>query len=380
LALLSFGFWAGCVGTSANAGRAISVLFVPTGEHTAGSAAERTVREHLDERDDLELRSLSRLAALASQDEEVDDTAREEEAQRRLEQADDAFSRFDYQAATTQLGQALEILRPLATLASGRRRLAAIHLQLAMVLLVHGERDAALAEIATCTYLDPRCAPDPANHPPELVALFQDLSAEVPRGSLAVATDPPGARASLDGTDGGATPARFEELRPGHHYLTLTRDGFREEVHVVSIAAGSTTERSFSLTLGAPEERAAATMRELEARGVDAEPRWRAEAASLAAADVLVVLSLDASSLALGAFDARGERIGEVLTLPPDRAGDAASHLDTLMPPPSVPWFGQWYFWTPIALALAAGFGVAVWAVARTPPVRLSGGMVHDGW
>lgn len=374
LAILAFG--PGCAETSANTGRTMSVLFVPVGDGTP--RAERAVRERLGERGDVELRNLSRLAALAAADTAGSESDRDEEAQARLERADEAFSRFDYQAATTLLGEALELLRPSCRSASGRRRLADVHLQLAMVLQVHGESSAAQEELRTCMHLDERCAPDPAEHPPELVALHRELL-EAPAGepaSLRVITEPPGAEVSLDGGEPSATPFTFEAVRPGRHYVALDRDGFRPEVHVLNLAAGETVERTFALTAGTPEQRAAAAMRELNALGVEAEPRWRAQAASLAAADVLIVLAQREGGLALGAFDARGAAIGDALEQASDDPGAATSWLDRVMPAPSVPWFGQWWFWTPVALGVALGFGALTWAIARTPPVRLVGGMV----
>ncbi len=355
------------------------MLLVPTRE-AATSQAERILRRRITDRRDLELRGLSQLAALAARDEEADSDRAIAEAERRLEQADEAFSRFDYQGATTQLGEALELLRPSAATASGRRRLASVHLTLAMVLLVYGEREAALEELRTCTHLDERCAPDPARHPPELIALHAELRASTGEatGALRITTDPPGARARLDGGRARPTPASWSELRIGRHYLILERDGYLPEVHVVSVSASEPTERSFALTLGPPEMRASAALRALEGRGVAAEARWRAQAATLAAADVLLVLSLAEGSLALGAFDARGAPLADPLRATGDDAAGALDWLERTLPRPSVPWYGQWWFWTPVALGLSVVFGAVVFYLVRTPPVRLVGGMVHD--
>ncbi|MCZ7681845.1 MAG: PEGA domain-containing protein [Sandaracinaceae bacterium] len=295
------------------------MLLVPTGR-AATSDSERLLRRRIADRRDLEARGLSQLAALAAQDDEDGSDRRIADAERRLEQADEAFSRFDYQGATTQLGEALELLRPTAVSESGRRRLAAVHLTLAMVLLVHGEREAALEEVRTCLHLDARCAPDSARHPPELAALHEEVRAGAgsASGELRVTTDPPRARARLDGQRARPTPASWSELSPGRHYLTLERDGYLPEVHVINVAPSAATERRFALTLGPPEQRASAALRALERSGVDAEPRWRAQAATLAAADVLLVLSLAEGALALGAFDARGQPS-------PDRCGPGAT-------------------------------------------------------
>lgn len=368
-----------CGSTDPTGGRAVSILLVPTGR-AATSDAERLLRRRITDRRDLEPRGLSQLAALAAQEDEESSDRAIAEAERRLEQADDAFSRFDYQGATTQLGEALELLRPTAVSESGRRRLAAVHLTLAMVLLVHGEREAALEEVRTCLHLDPRCAPDSARHPPELAALHEEVRAGAgsASGELRVTTDPPRARARLDGQRARPTPAAWSELSPGRHYLTLERDGYLPEVHVISVAPSAATERRFALTLGPPEQRASAALRALERSGVDAEPRWRAQAATLAAADVLLVLSLAEGALALGAFDARGQPLADPLRAGRDDPGAALQWLEQTLPRPSVPWFGQWWFWTPVALGLSVAFGAVVFFLVRTPPVRLVGGSVHD--
>jgi hypothetical protein len=373
---------AACAPTGAYAGHRIPVLFVPVGEGGT-SASERALRRRIDERGDLEMVSVSRLATLAAggpsgTEAESDAEGRIEQAERRIEQAEDAFSRFDYQGATTQLGEALALLRPLATTESGRRRLASVHLTLAMVLLVHGEREAAVEEVRTCVHLDARCAPDAARHPPELVQLTEEVRADAgpANGVLRVITDPPDARARIDGGGPQPTPAEWSELRPGRHYLTLERDGFVPEVHVVTVSEGERMERAFRLTLGATEERASAAVRQLEGRGVEAEPLWRAQAATLAAADLMVVLSVRSGGLSLAAFDARGAPIGDALTRPGDEPGAAVGWLEQTLPGPTVPWFGQWWFWTPVALGLSVAFGALVWAIVRTPPVQLIGGEV----
>ncbi|HEY8428440.1 MAG TPA: hypothetical protein VIL20_08710, partial [Sandaracinaceae bacterium] len=85
-------------------------------------------------------------------------------------------------------------------------------------------------------------------------------------------------------------------------------------------------------------------------------------------------------ALALGAFDARGEPLVDPLRRRSDDPAAALGWLEGVLPRPSVPWFGQWWFWTPVALGLSIAFGAAVFYLVRTPPVRLIGGTVHDAW
>ncbi len=365
-----------CSPTAARLGRATTVLLVTSGEDADGSVAQRTLASQIEERDDLAQSNLARLASLAAEDRESSTEAAELDAQRRIEQANDAFSRFEYGPATTQLGEALELLRPLASRASGRSRLAQVHLTLAMVLLVHGERDAALEELRTCLHLDPQCAPDPARHPPELVELHDQVRT---RGSthatLVVATTPPGALATLDGQREGETPITWQDVGVGHHYVTLRRDGFLPEVQVVSVAAGEPTERSFALSPGPPAMRASAALRALHRDGLDAEPRWREQAAHLSEADVLLVLQRSPERLALAAFDSHGGPLGDALERPAQEA-DVRAFLDDVLPPPTVPWFGQWWFWTPLAAGISIALASATFFAVNTPDVRILGGRV----
>ncbi|MBX3272982.1 MAG: PEGA domain-containing protein [Sandaracinaceae bacterium] len=358
-------------------GRTTAVLLVASGEGASESSGLRAVRARIEERDDLEPASLSRLAALATETRESATEDVEAEVRARLAGAEDAFSRFDYTGATTQLDEALVLLRPLARTADGRARLARTHLTLAMVLMVHGEREAAVEELRTCRHLDADCAPDPARHPPELAELFREVAAsDGGEGALSVATEPPDATATLDGRREAPTPARWDAVSPGRHYVTLARDGFVPDVQVVNVGGGTPTERQFALTLGPPPARAAAALRALEADGVLAEARWRAEAAALTEADVLVVLSRSEERLALAAFDGRGAPIGETLRLALDDAGAFRRHLDTVLPPTTVPFYGQWWFWTPVALGVAVILVAITFAIFNVPDVRVQGGDV----
>ena len=366
-----------CGSTGTEVGRHSTVLLVTSGDEAEGSEASRALRRRLDERGDLDLQGVARLAALAAEDEASDDEAAELEAQRRLARAEDAFSRFDYAGATTEIGEALELLRPLASRATGRQRLAGIHLQLAEVLQVHGERDAALEEIRTCVHLDPDCAPDPARHPPELVALFSEAREDGAGGSsLHVDTRPSGARVWLDGQREARAPTTWDDVAPGRHYVILAQDGFLSEVQVVSVAAGGPTERRFALTSGPPSTRAAAALRALEARGPEAPRRWRAEAASLTEADFLLVLRLDERRLHLAAFDARGRPLLEPLEGEVDDGDAARAYLERALPEATVPFYGQWWFWTPVSVGLAVVLAAVGIFVTVEPSVQLVGGTV----
>lgn len=368
---------AGCGSTSASVGRATSVLLVLTGERGEQSEAGRAVRSRVAERDDLELASMTRLAALAAEEEDESTEAAELEAERRLTQAEEAFSNFDYTGATTALQEALDLLRPLARRATGRRRLGQLHLELAMILQVHGQEAAALEEIRTCQHIDPDCAPDPVRHPPELLELHRSVvEGERPTADLRVTTDPEGARVTLDGRREASAPTEWDEVPIGRHYVTIEKDGYLPEVRLVNVVAGEASERSFALTEGPPAMRASAALRALQSEGPDADPLWRREAATLTEADTLLVLDLD-ETLRIAAFDGRGAALGDPLTSGRDDAGEAQSFLDEVIPAPSVPWYGQWWFWTPVAFTAAILLAGLTFFAVNVPDVQLVGGGVE---
>ena len=372
---------AGC-GQTAQVGRTTTVLLVSAGAETPDARTtadtERAIRDRIGERNDLEPANLARIAALASN---VDDSSESDDAatiegQRRLALAEDAFSRFDYAGATTQISEALEVMRPLALRASGRQQIAAVHLQLAHVLLVHGERGAAIEELRTCLHLDPECAPDPARHPPELVALRETAAAANQRdmAALSIETVPPGADVILDGRERATSPHRWGDVPPGRHYVALRRDGFVDEVHVVNVAAGEPTNRRFTMSLGAPSARASAALRALQERGPRAEQRWRREATRIANADVLLALRSGQGAATIGAFDARGEPLGDESEA--SGANTAVQFLDNVLPPPSVPFYSEWWFWLPVGLGVAGLVGLVTFVIFNVPDIRLVGGTI----
>ena len=54
----------------------------------------------------------------------------------------------------------------------------------------------------------------------------------------------------------------------------------------------------------------------------------------------------------------------------------ARGYLDRVLPPPTVPFYGQWWFWTPLAAGVSLVLAVGAYLWARTDDVRLIGGSV----
>ncbi len=350
---------------------------MPVGPGAEGSAPEVALRDEVIRRDDLTLQGLTRLAALAAQAQETTEDDPELEAQRHRDRATEAFSRFDYGGATTQLREALSVLRPQAVRASGRQRLASIHQQLALVLFVHGELGASVEEIRACIHLDPDCEPDPAVHPPELVALHEEVRGtidDLDTGSLHIETTPPGARAALDGRQPGETPFEWDGVPPGRHYITLERDGYLNTVEIVEAIAGEITSREVTMTLAPRANRTAAALRQLETHGQDAEQMWRETAIDVADADILVMLESRDDLQRLAAFDDHGVPIERRVEGEQIDEDQATRWLGEVLPRPRGPWYGQWWFWTPVSLTLTGVIALGIYLIFRTPEVDLVGG------
>ncbi len=340
--------------------RVTRVMVVSSG----GSNADvEDIRSAIVDRDNLVLEDVSRLASVASE-RDADREDLEARAQPHLERSSEAFSRFDYAAATSELNEALSVMRPSARDPQGRRRLAELHMRLALVLLVHEERDAALEEIRTCLHLSAACAPDPALHPPELVALHAEAQSTAGTGAIRIETDPAGASVSISGSDALITPAEWNELPTGRHYVTIERDGFRPAVEIVPVTPGGSATRTVSLTLGDEGVRAAAALRALQTDGSDTDPRWRVEALALGEADALLVVGNEGPR----AFDGRGETI----EVEGERLGER--FVDAAFPRREARFYEKWWFWTPISLAVAVALSAVVFALVRTPEVQLVGG------
>jgi hypothetical protein len=356
--------------------RRTRVLLITVGAKKVVPQTESRMQDILSERDDLAVQGLGSIASLAASASDPGTAGdRSLEARRRLEQGREAFSRFEYAGATAHFKEALRLLRPLAVQPAGRERLAAIHLELAKVLLVHGERGAAIDQILTCLHLDPAWSPDPGRFPPELRALHAKLSkaGARPKGELRIESVPEGASVQLDGRQQASTPVEWQGVSAGPHYIIVTRDGFRTHVGTVTVTPEQKTSRKVQLTPGTAAERAAAALRQLSRLGGRAERRWRATATDLSRSNALVVAEAR-GDVRLSAFDTRGAELGSRVLTHDALPREGGHWLDRCLPPPDSPWYGKWWFWTPLAAAAAGAVALGVYFGTRTPDVTLVGG------
>lgn len=76
-----------------------------------------------------------------------------------------------------------------------------------------------------------------------------DLSAPTPiTGTLAVTSQPLGAKIRIDGKDYGVTPQNVNDLLIGRHTVTLIKDNFKSETKAVEIEENKTTNLNLSLS------------------------------------------------------------------------------------------------------------------------------------
>jgi hypothetical protein len=118
--------------------------------------------------------------------------------------------------------------------------------QLATAYVVAKDRDAAAEVFRTVITTFGLKAPiTDDNYRPDVVELFKTIVKEVQKlnkGSLEVASTPPGARIVLGGNDRGATPATVPDLVPGVYSLRLQQGTATSLLHRVKIGGGSTAK------------------------------------------------------------------------------------------------------------------------------------------
>ncbi len=81
-----------------------------------------------------------------------------------------------------------------------------------------------------------------------------DTAAWVPKGSLTVQSEPPGAEVIINGQSAGTTPINGKVLPQGEYSITVRRRGFRAEERALTVVGGKTYVLSPRLTPGSDED------------------------------------------------------------------------------------------------------------------------------
>jgi hypothetical protein len=288
--------------------------------------------------------------------------------------AEEALSRFDYAAATGHLDAALDAARPGVTTEGGRRRFSSLHRDLAMALLVHGERGAAAEHLRTASFLTPGEPLDPARYPPELVQLGTELrNAPV---DLRVTSEPTDAIATLDGRIRADDDGWFRSLPAGRHYLHVAARGFTDEVRLVFGTEQSSSTLHVTLAPAPISERRRLAFERLRLEGADAPRPARVLALSGTDADSLLVTRRVGRVFEVSAFDHRGIELHTRGLFEDESDAEPSEWLAAALPEPSDDgaWYEQWWIWTPAAVVVVGASALIVWAATRNPDVALVGG------
>jgi len=233
-------------------------------------------------------------------------------------------------------------------------------LELASVLLEAQKQQSALQLFARAVVLAPDHEMDPERFSPFVRDGFADArrtAALLPRGSLVVESDPPGAEVIVDGVVRGVAPAEIEGLFSGEHVVALRMDGRAPFARLVPVGAGES--RVTVLLAPAADGRTDGESPEVLAgrlaRTLDAEAALVVAATTGSVRVRVVPVSQDAA-------DAWRELPGDESTWATELDGllrrPERTRIDyrvRVRPPPPPSWYERWYFWTAVGAAVAGG-------------------------
>lgn len=292
-----------------------------------------------------------------------------EPAEDLLRRAEEAYAQLSAQAALDGIGQAQELLLPMAAQGSALTLLA-------RSLRIRGrtqhflqQPQAAHRSFASASFLDPGFSPDVASWPPQLRLAYADAASATRRaqtGRLSLKVAPPAARVWFDGQAQGLGSTTVETA-PGEHLVVATCPGHRSFGGLVNVdGGGKLTQASVFLEPQAEEPfRPKALALALGAFGSQEEEAVTRQALALAKADYLVLVrQRDDSSMAAWLFNSDGTRVGAATDLVPPEAA-AAILRGYLFPAPEPPlateaWYENWGVWAVAGGALVAGGTLAL--------------------
>jgi hypothetical protein len=247
-----------------------------------------------------------------------DDLAR---ARSRLGAAREAYTRFEYARALTELHA---VDRLLVDREPGPRVIELMVERHLLAGLVHeGQRRPADArrDFRLVRRLDPdRRELDAGAYRPQVVALFAEAGGDEGRaGALRIATEPPGARVFVDGRSAGLSPIALDDVAAGRHWVVAAAPGHRARGAIIDVEA-RVQGRSLSLAPQSPAERAGELRRSLRAASGTGERRAAAaELARAAGVHVLVLVRARAGQVEGAVFDARRGLLSGWLAVPSER-------------------------------------------------------------
>ncbi|MGE5186775.1 MAG: PEGA domain-containing protein [Acidobacteriota bacterium] len=148
-----------------------------------------------------------------------------------------AYLRVSFDFAQARLAVARTEAEGIVALPGGAELYADAALRLGIVLGQLGHAQDAQAALALALALDPERPITLAEFSPDVVAAVDAARALVPaRTQLAIASEPPGALASVDGREVGKTPVTAE-VSVGQHVVIARAPGYRPRAQTVAVAA-----------------------------------------------------------------------------------------------------------------------------------------------
>lgn len=298
-----------------------------------------------------------------------------------------AFEELDVERATPALVDAAAVLSLFP-----EARGTAVEALTALARVAGAQRDAEAAADALALLL--RLRPDFELEPGAPPSMSQALAAaraqrSAPPGRLRVGTHPVSAAVFVDGRFMGASPTLIAGLAAGPHLVVLDADGYRREHRVVDVPSdeGVALELELAVARKGPllSEIGAGLLDQVEADQVGGPLR---DVRSLFLADQAVLLSERAGAWQAHLYDLKAGRRVRRVALPPEpapaqaaaqavwtlyrdldprRPGLAAPDVEPEPVAGGAPYYRTWWFWTGVAVGVAAAITVPVVLLAEEP-------------
>jgi hypothetical protein len=300
----------------------------------------------------------------------------------RLQAADDAIAKFDYDKALIQLFRAERPLIDKRPSKDSRQRLADINFKLGLIYLAQGSRDRARKAFGAVHFLVPSTELDPARYPPDAVGAFERARPSPNADStLSVSGSIEDAAVFVDGRPVGTAPVEVS-VPAGVHYVLLAKPGYRPSGRRVETQPGGVEPVRIPLGPLPVVSQAHQLRRRLARRSVQLRAdtiRAGRQAAAMTGAQVAIVVTKTGEGIA--AIAVGRKKVGSQFQVP----DEAVALVDQLAPapievppppPPPPPWFRR-----PWALAAMGGAAIAVvsvttvWLLSGDDDMRASGGL-----
>ena len=244
-----------------------------------------------------------------------DDLAR---ARRQLGAAREAYTRFEYARALTELNAVDRLLVDREPAPPVIELMVERHLLAGLVHEGQGRPADTRRDFRLVRRLDPdRRELDAGAYRPQVVALFAEAATdERRRGALRIDTEPGGARVFVDGQYAGQASLELESVAAGRHWVVAAAPGHRARGAIVDVEAGE-QGRTLALSPQSPAERATELRRSLRAASGTGERRTAAAELARAAGVRVLVLVRERDGQVQGAvFDARRGLLSGWLAVP----------------------------------------------------------------